>query len=141
VTHAILHNALKQALKWGLVTRNVCDAVDPPRVAKSEITPLSAEQVGDLLAAATGDRLESLYIIAIGTGLRLGELFGLRWPDVNLKDGVLSVRHSLTEVGGKLTLTEPKTAKGRRSWRFPKRNCRKSSGGQGIRTLNRFPGT
>jgi integrase len=121
LTHAVLHRALKQALKWGLVTRNVCDAVDSPRVAKSEIRPLSVEQVGDLLAAAAGDRLESLYIVAIGTGMRLGELFGLQWSDINLKDGVLSVRHTLTEVGGKLTLTEPKTAKGRRLVTLPQR--------------------
>ena len=101
--------------------RNACDAVDPPRVAKSEIKPLSPTEVSDLLAAAAGDRLESLYIVAIGTGLRLGELCGLQWSDVNLKDGVLSVRHTLTEVGGKLTLTEPKTAKGRRLVTLPQR--------------------
>ena len=121
LTHAVLHRALKQALKWGLVVRNVCDAVDPPRVPKSEITPLDPTQVGELLAAAVGDRHEALYVLAIGSGLRMGELFGLQWSEVNLDAGTVSVRHTLSEVGGKLTLTEPKTAKGRRLVTLPRR--------------------
>jgi integrase len=121
LVHVVLHRGLKQALKWGLVVRNVCDAVDAPRVPKSNITPLTPEQVGKLLAAAKADRFEALYVLAIGSGLRLGELFGLQWADVDLKAGTLSVRHTLTEVGGKLTLSEPKTAKGRRLVTLPRR--------------------
>jgi integrase len=92
-----------------------------PRIVKREIVPLDSSQVGDLLAAAKGERLEAMYVVAIATGLRLGELFGLQWGDVDLKAGTLMVRRTLTEVGGKLTLTEPKTAKGRRLVTLPAR--------------------
>jgi integrase len=74
-----------------------------------------------LLGAAKGDRLEALYITAIGTGLRLGELFGLQWADLDLKASTLTVRRTLTEVNGKLSLAEPKSAKGRRLVTLPQR--------------------
>src|SRR5262249_31223383 len=84
-------------------------------------TPLTPEQVGKLLAAAKADRLEDIYNTALATGLRLGELFGLQWADVDLNAGTLSVRRTLTEVSGKLTLTEPKSAKARRLVTLPQR--------------------
>lgn len=121
LAHAVLRRSLKQALKWGLVLRNVCDAVDPPRVTRRDICPLTPEQVGDLLAAANGDRLEALYPTAVGTGLRLGELFGMQWSDVDLTGRTISVRHTLTELNGILTLTEPKSAKGKRLVELPQR--------------------
>lgn len=117
--HAVLHRALKQALKWGLVARNSCDAVDPPAVVKSKMHTLSADQVAKLFEAAIGERLEALYVVAVGTGLRLGELFGLQWPDVDLEAGMINVQRSLSEVNGRLTLGEPKTAKSRRQVDLP----------------------
>jgi integrase len=121
LVHVVLRRSLKQALKWGLVLRNVCDAVDPPRISRRDIHPLSPEQVGDLLASAQGDRLEALYPTAVGTGLRLGELFGLQWVNVDLVGRSISVRHTLTELNGILTLTEPKSAKGKRLVELPQR--------------------
>jgi integrase len=116
LTHAILRRALQQAVKWGTVPRNVCDAVDPPRVARKEIHALTAEQAKQLLKAAADDRLGAMYTLAVSTGLRLGELFGLQWADVDLAAGTgsLMVRHTLMEVNGELSLSEPKTAKSRR---------------------------
>jgi integrase len=119
LAHVVLRCALKQAVKWGMVVRNVCDAVERPTAAKSDITPLSAEQAGKLLAAAKADRLEALYVMAVGTGLRLGELFGLQWCDVDLKAGAVTVRHTQQELNGQLTLKEPKTAKSRRRVELP----------------------
>jgi integrase len=119
LAHAVLRRALKHALRQGLVVRNVCEAVEPPRIAKRDMQALDAEQVGKLLAAAQGDRLEALYWVALTGGLRLGELFGLQWSDVDLKAGTVSVRRTLTEVAGKLALSEPKTAKGRRLVTLP----------------------
>jgi integrase len=92
--HTTLHKALKQAVSWDLVPRNVTEAVQAPRPAKNakkEMHPLSAKQARCLLEAARGDRLEALYVLAITTGLREGELLGLRWQDVNLESGTLSV--------------------------------------------------
>lgn len=109
--HVVLHRALKQALRWGFVPRNVAEAVDPPKVHREEIRPLSAAQTRQLLGAAKEDRLEALYVLAIHCGLRQGELLGLAWDDVDLEAGTLQVRRTLS---GK-TFTTPKTAKSRRS--------------------------
>ncbi len=120
LVHATLRRALKQAVRWNMVPRNVCDAVDPPRIARKDINPLTAEQAGLLLKAAEGDRLQALYALAVTTGMRLGELLGLQWSNTNLKKGTLAVCHTLVEVDGILTLAEPKTAKSRRSIDLPK---------------------
>jgi integrase len=114
LVHIVLRKALAQAVKWNMVPRNVCDAVERPRISKADIQPLTGEQVRMLLTAAKDDRLEALYVLAISSGLRLGELFGLQWADVDLKAGAVTVRHSLTELSGRLSLEEPKTAKSRR---------------------------
>jgi integrase len=113
--HAVIHRALKQALRWGLVPRNVSEATDPPTAQRKEIRPLTPEQVRTLLKAAQGDRLEALYVLAITTGLRQGELFGLKWEDVDLAAGRLSVRRTLTTPKGGRRLGPPKRSKSRRS--------------------------
>lgn len=69
---------------------------------------------GPFLSAAQGEPHEALYWVALTTGLRLGELFGLQWRDLDLKAGTLSVCRSQSDVKGNLVLKEPKTAKGRR---------------------------
>src|SRR5215203_1165487 len=113
--HAVIHRALKQALRWGLVARNASEATDPPRAQRKEIHPLTPEQVRVLLKTAHGDRLEALYVLAITTGLRQGELFGLRWEDVDLAAGRLSVHQALTTPKGGRRLGPPKRSKSRRS--------------------------
>lgn len=117
--HAVLRRALKQALKWGIVPRNVCDAAEAPRLTKRDIQPLNGEQVAKLMKAAKGERLEALYTVAIATGMRLGELFGLQWQDVDLDAGAVTVRQTLSEAGKKIALREPKTAKSRRRIELP----------------------
>jgi integrase len=119
LTHAVLRRALKQALRWGLLPRNVCDAVDPPRVPKTEVTALTADQVQALLKAARNSRLYALFVLAIGSGMRLGEMFALQWRNVDLKNARLQVRHTLMELKGRLTLAEPKTPKSRRRIDLP----------------------
>jgi integrase len=76
--HALLHNALKQAVSDGLVAHNVTQAVKAPRQSRKEIPTLNREQARVLLEAAKVDRLEVLYLLAIHTGLRQGELLGLK---------------------------------------------------------------
>jgi integrase len=82
--HALLHKALKQAVHDGLVPRNVTEAVKAPRQSRNEIPTLTREQVRIFLSSAKGDRLEALYLLAIHTGLRQGELLGLKWSDIDL---------------------------------------------------------
>src|SRR5215204_3693867 len=113
--HAVIHRALKQALRWDLVPRNVLEAVDPPKAQRKEIRPLTPEQVRTLLRTAEEDRLGALYALAITTSLRQGELFGLRWEDVDLEAGRLSVCHTLTTPKGGRRLGPPKRSKSRRS--------------------------
>jgi integrase len=118
--HVTIHKALKQAVMDGLIPRNVTDAVKPPQPEKKEIRPLSPEQARTLLRAAKEERLEALYVLAITTGMRQGELLALKWEDVDLEAGILQVRRTLsTATGGGFTFSAPKTAKSRRSIKLP----------------------
>ena len=113
--HTVLHKALGQAVKWGLIPRNVCDAVKAPQpVPKEEMRTLSPEETRRLLETARGERLEALYVVAVTTGMRQGELLGLKWHDIDLEAGALRVRRTLTRDGGKVALGEPKTKKSHR---------------------------
>ena len=115
--HTTLHKALKQAVMDGLIPRNVTEAVKPPQSSREEMHPLTPEQAKLLLQTAhdTGDRLEALYVLAIHTGLRQGELLGLKWDDVDLDDGSLQVRRTLTITKNGPVFTTPKTTGSRRS--------------------------
>ncbi|GCE18578.1 tyrosine-type recombinase/integrase [Dictyobacter kobayashii] len=113
--HRVLHKALNDAMRWQLVVRNVCDAVRPPRVPKKEMRTLSGEQAQQFLEAAKGDPLEALYVLALTTGMRQGELLGLKWEDIDLAIGLLQVKRTITRLVGKgFTVSEPKTTKSRR---------------------------
>jgi integrase len=116
--HVLLHRSLKQALRWNLVPRNVAEAVDPPRIHRKEMHPLSPVQARTFLEAAREDRLEALYVVALHCGLRQGELFGLRWSDVDLEEGTLRVNRSLSRTKDGPVFTIPKTAKSRRTLRL-----------------------
>ena len=87
MVHLTLHKALKQAVKWMLIPRNIAEAVDPPRPAAKELRPLGSGQVKKLLVAARGEKLEALYVLAVTTGLRQGELLGLKWGTWTYKAG------------------------------------------------------
>ena len=109
--HATLHRALKMAERWEYVPRNVASRVTPPRVPKFKIRPLTVAEVQRLLAAASGTRFEAAVVLGVVTGMRLGEIFALRWSDVDLGNGpVIHVRGSLQRVEGRLQIVEPKTA-------------------------------
>ena len=105
--HTVLHKALGQAVKWHLIPRNVCDAAKAPRpVPEKEMRTLSPEETRCLLDTVRGDMFEALYVLAITTGMRQGELLGLKWQDVDLETGTLRVRRTLTGHGGKVALGE-----------------------------------
>ena len=112
--HTVLHKALTQALKWNMVPRNVADAVEAPRPTPKEMRPLSPEEGRRLLEASRGDGLEALYVLAVHTGMRQGELLALKWEDVDLSEGVVRVRRTLARSGGRVSLGEPKTRRSRR---------------------------
>jgi len=113
--HRVIHAALNQAARWDLVTRNVADLVDPPRMVRRPMTTLSAEQARTLFATASADRLHALYVLAVTTGMRQGELLALHWRDLDLKAGTAHVRGSLQQMrDGELKIVEPKTLRSRR---------------------------
>src|SRR5919107_727483 len=112
--HTVLHKALDQALKWNMVPRNAADAVKAPRPAPEEMHPLSPEEARRLIEAVRGDKLEALYVLAVHTGMRQGELLALRWEDVDLNEGVIRIRRTLARSGGRIALGEPKTKGSRR---------------------------
>jgi integrase len=114
IIHATLHKALKQAVGWTLIPRNVSEAATPPRLSKREITPLSQEQARLLLEAARGDVLHAFYVLAVTTRMRNGELLGLQWKDVSLPNRTLRVRR--TVFNG--VMGSPKTLDGNRTIRL-----------------------
>ncbi len=113
--HATLHKALKQALKWGLVPRNIAEAVDPPRLSKREMQPLTPGQARRFLEAVAGDCHEALYVLAISAGLRQGELLGLKWEDIDFDRRLLQVKRSLSMTKQGIVFVPPKSARGRRN--------------------------
>jgi integrase len=118
--HTVLHKALSQAMRWSLIPRNPTEAVKAPRPAPQEMRPLSPEEARKFLEAARGDRLEALYILAITTGMRRGELLGLKWSDVDLENASVSIRRTLTRIdnGKRVVLGDVKTKKSRRTIRL-----------------------
>ena len=114
-SHKVLHRALRQAVRWGLVVRNVADLVEKPPEPRSVVRALSGGEVQGLLLAARGERLEGMYYVAVVTGMRIGELLGLRWSDVDWERQGVSVSRQVSRVrGGGLVFQPVKTAAGNR---------------------------
>lgn len=119
----ILRKALSQAVKDGLIGRNVANLVDGPRVERFEGKAFSPEQARTFLDAAGGERLEALYTVALSLGLRMGEALGLRWHDIDFERRSLTVIRILERIGrgqgSTLQLVEPKTSRSRRTVNLP----------------------
>jgi integrase len=112
--HLTLRNALGTAIEQGTLSRNPAQAVKKPRQMRHEMQVLNAVQARALIEAARGERLEALYLLALHTGMRQGELLGLRWKDVHLD---LNSLHITTTVSWDATgyhFGEPKTKRSRR---------------------------
>lgn len=119
--HGVLHRALKQAVRWGLVSRNVTEAVDAPRKINPTCVTWSKEQVSQFLRAADRDEFAALWRVALFTGMRRGEMLALRWDDVDLTRSVLAVRRTYSRsAAGGFEVGQPKTAAGRRSIALPR---------------------
>ncbi len=115
----VLRAALAQAERWSLVSRNVAALAKPPRADRIPVRPLTAEQARHFIEQIKDDRFGPLFHIAIASGLRQGELFGLRWQGVDLEKGVLTVRYGLQRIDKAWTFVEPKTRLSRRTVILP----------------------
>ena len=114
--HAVLHVALKTAVKWGLLTRNPADAVTPPRGQRTIMPTWDDGEVNQFLETAKTSSYYELFYLALFTGMRRSELLGLRWRDLDLDLGQVSVSQSLHRLkNGSFIVSEPKTAAGRRT--------------------------
>jgi len=117
---ATLRIALAEAVRDGLVSRNAAADAQPPRVPHRPISYLEAPDVRRLLDATRDDEIGPAIAVAVSTGLRLGELLGLSWKDIDLGEGTLAVRRSLARTaGGGWALAETKTARSRRTIPLP----------------------
>jgi integrase len=109
LVHNQLHRALADAARWGLLAHNPAALVRPPKPAGRPPSVWSAEQLGRFLAGVAGDRLAALYRLAAASGMRLGEGCALRWPDVDLAGGYLTVAKAKTAAGRRRVELDPAT--------------------------------
>jgi len=117
--HAVLYRALKHAVELQLVARNVAAAVKPPRPERREVPVLDQEVATRLLKAAEGTRLYVPILLAVSTGMRRGEVLGLRWKDVDLEAGTASIQQTLLADPSGYRFSPPKSAQGRRRIALP----------------------
>ena len=121
-THRVLKQAMQQAIRWNMLSRNPCDGVTPPRAERAEMDVWSAAESSALLDTTAEHNMHALYMLALSTGMRQGELLGLKWNDVDLEGGRLQVHRSLQyQKGNGLVFVEPKTARSRRPIKLGKR--------------------
>jgi integrase len=118
--HGVLRSALSDAQRLDLVPRNVAKAAKPPSLQATKRRALNVAEAQRLLAAASGDRLEALFVIALTMGLRRGELLGLQWSDLDHADHVLSIERAVQRAAGQLRFVEPKTPRSCRVLPVPK---------------------
>ncbi|KUL47682.1 integrase [Streptomyces violaceusniger] len=115
----LLRAALAHAVREDELPRNVAKNVELSMGTKREIEPLTVEEGRRLLAAARGNRMWAAYELAVRIGMRRGEVLGLRWKDVDLTDGTVTIRQTLQRVGGELLVAAPKTQRSARRVALP----------------------
>jgi integrase len=114
-THRVLHRAFVQAQRWNLIARNLCDGAQGPRATRSEMKVWTPDEADAFLHATRKHRMHALYVLALTTGMRQGELLGLKWADLDLAASTLAVRRSLQwQRGNGCAFVEPKTTRSRR---------------------------
>lgn len=113
-THVVLHKALADAVRLGLLDHNVVAAVDPPRVPRPQLSVWTIDQLRDFLSLASSHRCSAAFVLLATTGMRRSEVRGLRWSDIDLDDCSLSIVRTLTVVERRPIVTTPKTMASRR---------------------------
>lgn len=114
--HRVLRAALRQAVKWELLSQTPTAAATPPRARRREMQPLTPRQVHELFTSTADESLHALWVLLCTTGLRIGEASGLEWQHVDLSTGTLIVQQAVQHQQGKgLVFIEPKTGRSRRT--------------------------
>lgn len=117
--HRVLHRALERALEAEILSRNVAAAVSPPKVDAAEIEILDAEQIADTFQKLEGHPLYVIFVAALASGMRRGEVLALRLVDLDLQDATVRVERSLEETQAGLRFKAPKTTHGKRTISLP----------------------
>lgn len=112
--HRMLRCALRCAVEWQILAANPADFATPPKAERKEMVTLAPSEAAELLSQLEGSNLYLPAFLALHTGMRRGEVLGLRWADVDLENRLISVSHSLSQVGKQVTLGTPKTKSSRR---------------------------
>jgi integrase len=118
-TYRVLSEMLGEALRWGVIATNPALAIRPPRAPRPALHVPDAETCTAILARVRGREVEGPVVLALGTGMRLGEILAVRWKDVDLERKVLRVTATLSYVAGEFTFPQPKTSRSRRSVDLP----------------------
>lgn len=113
--YAVLSKTLRAAERWGLIEKNTAALVSPPRPQKREMRVWTLGEVRQFLQASEKRKFYIAYVLAVFTGMRRGEILGLRWSDIDLEKGVIHVQRTLYKTKGKLVFQEPKTRGSKRS--------------------------
>lgn len=118
--HSIVSKTLRQAFKWDMLQTNIMDKVDPPRLVKKEMQIWTMEQCQHFLQAIKDHQMYIVFSIAIWTGMRRGEVLGLRWKDIDLKNRTISISQTLSwRTSGGLVFQDTKTQNSNRSVSIP----------------------
>ena len=115
----MLHAALARAANVEIIARNVAAVVRPPKVEAEEIQILTAPQIAEVLTRLSGHPLQAIVTIAVGTGMRRGELCAMRWDNVDLDGATIKVERSMEETKAGLRVKAPKSRHGRRTITIP----------------------
>ena len=111
--HRLIKKALGQAVRWELLSRNVADAVDPPKIERNVLTTYDMTQTAELLEALRGTRLRLPVLLGVMCGLRRGEIIALRWRNIDLATGQMSVVESAEQTAAGVRYKPPKSGRGR----------------------------
>lgn len=118
----MLSTALRHAEKKRLIAANPAANLTKPRPKDADVEPYTEEQVNQLLAANKSHRLHALYVLAVTTGMRQGELFSLHWPEINFDQATVTVKYTLRQLKkaeGSFSLEPPKSKRSRRTLDVP----------------------
>ncbi|MBS3985699.1 MAG: site-specific integrase [Selenomonadales bacterium] len=113
--HKVSSAALEAAVTWEIVAKNVAQSISPPKVLERRQQTWTVDHAQTFLSSISGHRLHPLYVLAIATGMRRGEILGLRWQDIDWETGAIHIVQSLVATPDGPIVTNTKTSSGRRA--------------------------
>ena len=113
--HGVLTRAFRDGVRWGRLQRNPCDSADPPKGASPEMKVWSAAELRAFSVSVASHRWAGVWALIATTGMRRGEVLGLRWSDVDLDGVSVTIRSTRIRYGTTIATSTPKTARGNRT--------------------------